>query len=97
MRSNYPVSSTDFNDRILLAYENMVYLLGIQSDTTNLTGLYDTVDQSGLAFMVSTSGIPHCGTYDGKYQVGLYKEVTHSYVPLLLKTNYVLSKYLGAF
>lgn len=94
MRENYPVSSIDFNDKLTIAYENLVYLLGIQTDTALVTGFYDVVDASGAAYMISTSGIPHCGTLDSKYQVGLYPEVTQLYVISYLKTDYILRKYL---
>lgn len=94
MRENYPVSSIEFNDKILMAYENLVYLLGVQTDTALATGLYDIIDASGEAYMTSVSGIPHCGTLDSKYQVGLYSETTQLYVITYLKTDYIMRKYL---
>ena len=95
MIDNYPISSYDFNDRLLTAYEYLVYLLGIKSDTTVATGLYDIVDQSGLAFMVSPSGIPNCGAIDTQYQLGFSADSTYKYVIPYLKTDYILKKYLG--
>jgi len=96
MIDNYPVSSYDFNDRLLSAYENLTYLLGIQTDTVNATGLYDTVDQSGLAFMTSPSGIPNCGVIDAKYQLGISASATNKDIMRYLKKYYIQRKYLGA-
>lgn len=95
MRNLYPVSSIDFNDRMLLSYEHLVYLLGVQTAEATVTGLYDQIDGSGQAYMVSPSGIPHCGTNDGKYQVGLNIDSSYSYMVSYLRTDYILRKYLG--
>lgn len=94
MRDRYPISSFDLNDKLLMAYENLVYLLGIQSDTTDTTGLYQSMDTSGAAFMISTSGIPHCGTFEGVYQVGLHEDATQDYVVDYLRTDYILRRTL---
>lgn len=60
MRSLYPLSSQELNDRIGLMYEHMVYLLGFhEPGYTGLSGFYEAVEASGEAHMASTSGLPH--------------------------------------
>ena len=97
MIDNYPVSSYDFNDRILTSYEYLTYLLGVQTDpVTVVSGLYDNIDQSGLAFMSSTTGIPNAVPISAQYQLGFSSSATFvGVVPYLLK-DYVDRKYLGA-
>lgn len=95
MRNQYPISTIELNDKLLGAYENMVFLLGIQTDTLDITGLYDQIDNSGLAFMTNQSGIPHIETNEGKYQVGLSYENTSLVIIDFLRADYLLKKYLG--
>lgn len=97
MRSEYPFSTIEFNDLILSAYENMVYLLGIKTDTLNVTGVYDQIDSSGLAFMTNNSGIPHCGTSEEKYDLGTSYDNSSEVVVDILRSNYIMKKYLGVF
>jgi hypothetical protein len=58
MRSNFSVPSQELNDKIYSSYENLVYLLGSESGATHYSGLYEMVEDSGLAFTTSISGIP---------------------------------------
>jgi hypothetical protein len=97
MRPNHPFSTIEFNDLILSAYENMVYLLGIRTDTLNVTGVYDQIDSSGLAFMTNNSGIPHCGTSEEKYDLGSSYDNSSEVVINILRGNYIINKYLGVF
>jgi hypothetical protein len=58
MRSNFPLSSEQINNKLLLSYENLVYLLG-QSlpDKPYCSGLYDRLQTSGEYLATTTSGI----------------------------------------
>lgn len=95
MRNAYPVSTIELNDKFLSAYESMVYLLGLKTDTLDVTGLYDHIDSSGLAFMGNQSGIPHIGSDDSKYVLGLEELYTSTAIIDFLKSDYLLKKYLG--
>lgn len=95
MRNGYPFSSFEFNDKILLAYENLVYLLGLQTDALNVTGLYDQVDGSGVAFMTNQSGILHVGNNNSKYDIGLSYDTTSERIVDYLRADYLLRSYLG--
>jgi hypothetical protein len=97
MRSNYPFSTIEFNDVILSAYENMVYLLGVRTDVLNVTGVYDQIDSSGLAFMTNGSGIPHCGTSEENYDLGSSYNNSSEVVINTLRGNYIINKFLGVF
>lgn len=95
MRSDYPVSSQRFNDQILLAYENLVHLLGYEDESNRYSGLYEILQASGNAYMTNSSGIPHIGNTDDGFQLGLSAEDTSDQVILYLKWDYVWRKYLG--
>lgn len=95
MRNGYPISTYDLSDKLMLAYENLVHLLGIQTESGVISGLYDNVDTSGLYFMTNQSGIPHIGSVDGMYQVGLELDTTSLAIIDYLRSDYVLRKYLG--
>lgn len=95
MRSNYPVSSMEFNDKILSAYEHYVYLLGYDDGTNQYSGLYDNIEESGLAYLGTESGIPHVGNIDSKYAIGLDEGTTSEEVINYLRYDYVYRKYLG--
>lgn len=59
MRSTYPLSSAELNDRFLEFYENLVYLLGYEEDNEPVhSGLYDYLEVSGDLALTSQSGIP---------------------------------------
>jgi hypothetical protein len=95
MRNSYPVSTIELNDKLLLCYEHLVYLLGISTDSVTATGLYDQIDASGLAFMTNQSGIPHAGANGGKYDIGLDYESTSIRIIDYQRSDYLLKKYLG--
>lgn len=59
MRKEYPLSSQILNNKLLLAYENLVYLLG-QSipDQPYYSGLYEYLEVSGKYLSTTPSGIP---------------------------------------
>lgn len=98
MRNQYPVSTYDFNDKILSAYEHLVYLLGLDTtDGLNVTGLYDQIDASGLAYMTNISGIPHIGTNESKYTVGLNDDFSSEQIVLYQRAEYLYKKLLGVF
>ena len=40
MRSNYPISSRQFNDEFLTAYSHLVYILGYDFDDNRFFGLF---------------------------------------------------------
>lgn len=59
MRKIYPLSSSELNDKLFSAYENLTYLLGFESDTElAYSGVYDYLESSGNAMLISQSGIP---------------------------------------
>lgn len=95
MRNGYPLSTIDLNDRLLLSYEHLIYLLGIETDQVTATGLYDTLDTSGLVFMTNLSGIPHVGANGGKYEIGLDEESTSARIIDYQRSDYLLKKHLG--
>jgi hypothetical protein len=59
MRQDAPLSSQILNNKLLLAYENLVYLLGQQiPDQPYYSGLYEYLDVSGRYLSTTYSGIP---------------------------------------
>lgn len=59
MRNNFPLSSQVLNNKLFLAYENLVYLLGQNiADQPYYSGLYEYLDASGRYLATTTSGIP---------------------------------------
>ena len=59
MIKEYPLSSQVLNNKLLLAYENLVYLLGQQiSGQPYCSGLYEYLDVSGKYLATTPSGIP---------------------------------------
>ena len=96
MRNNYPISSQELNDIIIEAYGNLCYLLGYQdSDDNNYSGLYQYIEESGISYMTTTSGIPHLGNIDYKYQLGLSDDTTSDKLIQYLKYDYLYRKSLG--
>lgn len=60
MRSVYPLSSNELNDKLLESYQNLVYLLGYEEDNESVySGVYDRLESSGNAMLISQSGIPN--------------------------------------
>lgn len=59
MLKEFPLSSQVLNQKLLLAYENMVYLLGQHvQDQPHYSGLYEYLDVSGKYLSTTYSGIP---------------------------------------
>ena len=58
MIKDFPLSSQLLNQKLLLAYENLVYLLGQHiQDQPYYSGLYEYLDVSGKYLSTTTSGI----------------------------------------
>ena len=58
MIQNYPISSQYLNNKLLLAYENLVYLLGQNiPDQSYCSGLYERLEASGDLISTSPTGI----------------------------------------
>ena len=96
MRDKYPISSQEFNDIVLEAYGNLCYLLGHEtSESVYYSGVYDRVEESGVAHMSSMSGILHVGNIDSKYQLGLSENTTSDMLIQYLKYDYLYRKSLG--
>jgi len=93
MRKDYPLSSQELNDIILTAYGDLCYLLGyIDSDNNRYSGLYESIEESGLAYLASSSGILHAGNNDSKYQLGLSPTYTSDRLIQYLKFDYIYRK-----
>ena len=58
MRDNFSLSSQKLSDELLSCYEDLVYLLGVEYTATHYSGLYEYLDASGAALLLSPSGIP---------------------------------------
>jgi hypothetical protein len=59
MRKEYHISSQILNQKLLLSYENLVYLLGQHiTDQPHYSGLYEYLDVSGKYLSTTPSGIP---------------------------------------
>lgn len=59
MRKNYPLLSQELNDKILTAYEHLVYLLGFDAEGEDpYSGVYPLLETSGNLMYTSISGIP---------------------------------------
>jgi len=96
MKKNYPISSQELNDIILTAYGDLCYLLGYtDSDNNNYSGLYDGIELSGVAYLATSSGIPHIGTNDSKYELGLNCQNTTDFIVNFLKYDYIYRKDRG--
>ena len=58
MRNNYPLSSQLLNNKLLLSYENLVYLLGQSIDgQPYYSGLYEKLEESNANTAICSSGI----------------------------------------
>ena len=59
MRNSYSLLSQEINDKLLLAYDNLIELLGFEQEgQIHYSGILEQIDYSGLAFITSPSGIP---------------------------------------
>lgn len=94
IRKNYPISSLEINDILLLSYQHISRLLGYDGDPY-VSGIYDTLEASGVDHMDSMSGIPHVGNKGGPYALGLDVYSTSEEVTSNLKWNYVFRKQIG--
>lgn len=95
MRSTYPLSSQELNDKLLMAYSHLVYLLGYDADSQRYSGHYEILENSGNAFMTNSSGIPHIGNYVDNYRIGIDAENTSDQVIYYSKWDYIYRKFLG--
>lgn len=96
MRKDYPISSQEFNDIVQTAYGDLVYLLGYSdSDGHRYSGIFETIEESGIAYLASTSGIPHLGNADSKNHLGLDPTTTSNAVIQYLKFDYIYRKSKG--
>lgn len=60
MRPNYSLSSQEINDRTEIMYEYLVNLLGFSREGyTRYSGVYQSIEASGLKLLQSSSGIPN--------------------------------------
>jgi hypothetical protein len=91
MRSNYPLSSLELNDKLFLMYENMVSLLGFDDYDCRISGKLEVIEASGNTIMYSNSGIPHIGV-DEIYG-GVKQDASFSRIRSYLKTDYIYKKY----
>lgn len=58
MRTNYSFSSQLINNKLLIAYENLVYLLGVSIEgQPYYSGLYERLEVSGVNTAISPTGI----------------------------------------
>jgi len=93
MRRNYPLSSQEFNDIIVNAYGDLCYLLGYTDSGNNrYSGVFEAIEESGLAYLATSSGVPHIGNVDSKYQLGLSPNATSDMLIHYLKFDYVYRK-----
>lgn len=59
MRKNISLSSQELNDKFLIAYEYLVYLLGQELlNQEKCSGLYEQLETSCTNMIISPSGIP---------------------------------------
>ena len=93
MRDIYPLSSEELNDTILLAQEQMIYLIGIDTDGVVKSGLYDYYEEQILDYFTSLSGVPHIA-FDNK-NVGINDFDTNITIKNLLEFDYIIKKHLG--
>lgn len=95
MRSVYPLPSAELNDKLLMSYSHLVYLLGNDADDQRYSGLYEHLETSGNAFMTNASGIPHVGNYEDGYKIGIDRTNTSDQVIFYAKWDYILRKLRG--
>lgn len=59
MRNSYSLLSQEINDKLLLAYDNLIELLGFEKEgQTHYSGILEQIDSSGTAYVISPSGLP---------------------------------------
>lgn len=72
MRSNFPVSSQEINDRCQLMQEYLVEILGYAREGyTRYSGFYEKIEASGNAMITSGSGLPNISDSDS-YSFGFF-------------------------
>lgn len=60
MRNNYPVVSQELNDKLLLLYEHLVYLLGVKLENKDMVeGLYHRLDEIIEDIVISGTTPPY--------------------------------------
>lgn len=94
MRSNYPLSSQELNDKILGNYEHLVYLNGVELDGVITSGLYDRIEASGLNLLTMNSGIPYIPT---NYQGFIDDQYVPAHITDTLKWDYIYKKVTEQF
>jgi len=95
MRKTFSISSQETNDRLLEVYSSHISLLGYENGNIAISGLYDRLDLSGVSYMSSASGIPHCGTAQGTYLVGFEYDKSSSVLIDMLIFDYIYRKSIG--
>lgn len=91
MRYNYPISSQELNDRLMLSWEKLVRLLGYRADgQLPYSGVYELLNASGEALIESPSGVPTVGV-DEIYG-GTVTETSFNYYVSVLKYDYIMRK-----
>jgi len=103
MINNYPLSSFELNDKIFSAHENLVYLIGVETDVGVYSGVYDFLEYSGVAMMDAgttvgdsstvwvTPGIPHIAI--NEEVLGLSDRKSSEDLIKCLKYDYIFKKY----
>lgn len=91
MRQNYPLSSAEINDKILLSHERLIHLIGVSSDYGYVSGIYDNMELSGFNMMDSIEGIPHVAS--NEETIGLSAERSTELMLDCLKYDYVFKTY----
>lgn len=92
MINNYSLSSAEINDKIYLAYENLIYLIGVKTDNGIInSGIYDQLEYSGVTMMGNLTGIPHVGS--NEEVLGLSADKTSDQILRCLKYDYVFKTY----
>jgi len=93
MRQNYPLLSQEINDKLYKTYSDYVYLLGVETDSGNYEGLYDSLESSGLyTFYTPTNGIPHVSNLEN--ELGLSYLTTSQQIVDLMNVEYQIKKYM---
>lgn len=96
MRRDYPISSLELNDKLLLSYEKLVYLLGCQIDDSEMySGLYQYIEASGEFMINNPSGIPDISF--NEIHGGLTQDSSYDKFKSILKYDYIYRKIYNQF